>query len=138
MNRPRPCSYSAQGLMQEGTGREGNQHLLGSIQVPGRVPNLSTGGEQGPQSVSDWLFWLYLSFITKLFYSVRSCIFLNLYLLVSEDPRTGTWISSKDSRNCTPRGKRLWREYNVRGPHSCVRQLALLSDLPEERKCSPS
>lgn len=72
--RPRPYSYSAQGPIRERTGKEGYEHLLGSFNVPGRVPNSSTARELGPQSVSDWAP-LALSLHLKSFILI-SCMFL--------------------------------------------------------------
>ena len=49
---PKPPSYSAQALAGERTGRDGNEHLPGSI----LMPNSSTDGQLGFQSVSFLFF----------------------------------------------------------------------------------
>lgn len=60
--RLRPYAYSVQGLLREH--RQGRKReLLGSIRVPGRVPN-SIEGDLGPQSLSDWAL-LALSLLKK-------------------------------------------------------------------------
>lgn len=104
--RPRPYSYSAQGPIRERTGREGNEHLLGSFHVPGRAPNSSTERELGPQSVSDWAC-LALSLHLKSFILSSHVFFsISLHHPLSRVPKLAT-ASAPERQHCSPMGKGL-------------------------------